>query len=188
MSELLQVKPTTLGVSGILLSNGKSLVETLQGYEELTVSYSDCLLLQHVIDSVALLTPEHQEEFMDLDVDDKTVDKNTSAVPPLTLSPEYLREAKTRATIGRIMCIVLAVMTLMYTATICWVSIERKEFPDWFLVLVVVGPVLGIGWQYMGLINKERRDLLSVVLGDNQAGGGFVGSFFDFLASRRRPG
>lgn len=180
------MKPTTLGVSGIQLSNGKSLVETLQGYEELAVACSDCLLLQHVIDSVALLTPEHQEEFMSLDVDDNTVEKTPNTVPPLTVSPEYQREAKVRAVIGVTMCVVLAVMALMFAATICWVSIDRKEFPDWFLVLVVVGPVMGIGWLFMGLINKERRDLMSVVLGDSQAGGGFVGAFFDFLAARRK--
>ena len=125
---------------------------------------------------------------MNLDVDDKTVETNTSAKPPLTLSPEYQREARIRAVIGVTMCIVLGVMALMSSATICWVSVDRKEFPDWFLVLVVVGPVMAIGWQFMGLINKERRDVLSVVLGDNQAGGGFVGTFFEFLASRRRAG
>lgn len=178
------MKPTTLGVSGILLSNGKSLVDTLQGYEELAVACSDCLLLQHVIDSVALLTPEHQEEFMNLDVDDSTVGKPTGT-PPLTLSPEYQREARVRAVIGVTMCAVLGLMALMFTATICWVAIDRKEFPDWFLVLVVVGPVMGIGWLFMGLINKERRDLLSVVLGDSQASGGVLGTIFDVLAARR---
>lgn len=181
---MLQVKPTTLGVAGIRLSNGLSLVETLVGYEELTLSCAECLLLQHVIDSVALLTPEHQEEFMALNVDDSTVDRGNTP-PPLTLSPEYQREARIRAVIGVTMCAVLGIMALMFTATICWVALERKEFPDMFLILVVVGPVMGIGWLFMGLINKERRDLLSVVLGDNQAGGGVLGTVIDVLASRR---
>ena len=178
------MKPTTLGVAGILLSNGKSLVATLQGYEELAVACSECLLLQHVIDSVALLTPEHQEEFMNLDVDDKTVEPS-SAKPPLTLSPEYQREARIRAVIGIVMCVVLGLTTLAAMGTVCAVAVMDKTFPDILLIAVILFPTTCIAWQFMGLINKERRDVLSVVLGDNPNSSGILGTVLDVLAARR---
>ena len=120
---------------------------------------------------------------MRLEVDDKTVETTSST--PLTLSPEYQREARIRAVIGMVMCVVLGLTTLMAMVTVCAVAVLDKAFPDLMLIAVILFPTTCIAWQFMGLINKERRDVLSVVLGDNQSNGGVLGTVLDVLAARR---
>lgn len=187
VSELLAMRPGTLGVTGVLLTDGRALVTVLDEYEEVDVSPGRVSIAM-VNEALMKLSPEHREAFLDLDISEDTVEEAPALTPPtITLSPEYQREAKQRASIGFIMCLVLAIETLALTGVISFVAIARKEFPDWLLISVISFPVWALSWFFMGLINKERADVVSAVLGiDRSNQPGMVASILEVLLNRRR--
>lgn len=75
-------------------------------------------------------------------------------------------ERISRQLIGGLFCLVMAFTILVLTSTVAIVSIDKKEFPSTTLVATIVIPSMMVAWYYMGIINKERKDILSAVLGD----------------------
>jgi hypothetical protein len=189
VSELLAMRPVTLGVTGVLLTDGRALVTVLDEFNEVELSPGR-VSIANVSEALLKLSPEAREAFLALEVAEDTVEEAPALTPPtLTLSPEYQREAKQRASIGFIMCLVLAIETLALTGVISYVAVVRKEFPDWLLISVISFPVWALSWFFMGLINKERADVVSAVLGiDRSNQPGMMASILEVILNRRRAG
>lgn len=79
-----------------------------------------------------------------------------------TLSP---RESIGRLIVGSLFCLVMAFTIITFTIGITLVAIHRMEFPSTTLCAVIVLPTMYVAWFYMGIINKERRDILSALVG-----------------------
>jgi hypothetical protein len=189
VSELLAMRPVTLGVTGVLLTDGRALVTVLDEFNEVELSPGR-VSIANVSEALLKLSPEAREAFLALEVAEDTVEEAPALTPPsITLSPEYQREAKQRASIGFIMCLVLAIETLALTGVISYVAVVRKEFPDWLLISVISFPVWALSWFFMGLINKERADVVSAVLGiDRSNQPGMMASILEVILNRRRAG
>lgn len=104
------------------------------------------------------------------------VDASPPAAPGAspTIDPAAIKDLATpdktekfsRQIIGALFCLVAAFTLLVFTVTIAIVAIDRKEFPPTGLSLTIVGSSMMVTWYCMGIINKERRDMLSAVVGD----------------------
>lgn len=185
VSELLAMKPGTLGVTGVLLTDGRLLIKVLDDFDGVEVAVGR-VSINMVNNLLPKLSEEDQDAFMSLEVDENTTEDVTPLEPPtLHLSPGYEREAALRARMGFMMCVVLAIAVLAITASVCAVSLYRKEFPDVMLIAVILCPVMAIAWLFMGLINKERSDILSAVLGSSGGNTTVFGTVLDALASRK---
>ena len=76
------------------------------------------------------------------------------------------RELRLRQVIGGLFSFVLAFTILAFTSVVVMVCIERKELPSATLAGIIILPTMMVTWYYMGIINRERRDILSAVVGD----------------------
>ncbi|URG14240.1 hypothetical protein [Pectobacterium phage vB_ParM-25] len=94
-------------------------------------------------------------------------------------------ERMARNWMGVLMCLVMAGCNIAITAATVIVSIARKEFPSTMLVATVIIPTMCIAWYYMGIINKERRDILSAVFGDNLKNG-TIGEIVSVVRNRNK--
>lgn len=94
-------------------------------------------------------------------------------------------ERMARNWMGVLMCLVMAGCNIAITAAAVIVSIARKEFPSTMLVATVIIPTMCIAWYYMGIINKERRDILSAVFGDNLKNG-TIGEIVSVVRNRNK--
>lgn len=90
-----------------------------------------------------------------------------------------------REKIGIIVSVILMIACMLFTVQICWVGYLNRTFPDIMLVIVVLFPLTALAWFYMGLINKERRDVLSAIVGDSGQEG-ILTTILSALAARRK--
>lgn len=94
--------------------------------------------------------------------------------PPPVIHPEAINaiakpdrhERIIRQVIGGLFSFVLAFTILAFTAVVVLVCVEKKELPSATLAGIIILPTMMVTWYYMGIINRERRDILSAVVGD----------------------
>lgn len=144
------------------------------------------------------LSDDDKAAALDLDIPDSVL--NTPVAPGIPNSPEPLkkqasdlksiiaaprRENYGRIFIGALFCIIMAFSILTFTGAIAIVSIKKMEFPPTGLCGIIVIASGYIAWFYMGIINKERRDILSALVG-NKLDSGMIGNIIDVIKSRRR--
>lgn len=111
-----------------------------------------------------------------VEVKEKTEDSSepVNEVPKPPLSPEQLdsiakpdrMEKITRQLVGGLYSLVLAYTILTFTTVIAMVAFDKKEFPSATLSAIIIVPTMMVAWYYMGIINRERRDILSALAGD----------------------
>lgn len=111
---------------------------------------------------------EHPEP----DVAEPEVD--TPPQPTPVIHPEVINEIakpdkyeiRSRRLIGAMFAMVLAFTILVFTSVVAVVCIDKKELPSATLAGIIILPTMMVTWYYMGIINRERRDILSAVVGD----------------------
>lgn len=96
------------------------------------------------------------------------------------------RENYGRIYIGALFCIIMAFTIITFVAAIVIVAIKKMEFPPTGLSCVLVISSGYIAWFYMGIINKERRDILTALVG-NKLDSGMIGNIIDIIKRPRRP-
>lgn len=111
-----------------------------------------------------------------VEVKEKTEDSSepVNEAPKPPLSPEQLdsiakpdrMEKITRQLVGGLYSLVLAYTILTFTTVIAMVAFDKKEFPSATLSAIIIVPTMMVAWYYMGIINRERRDILSALAGD----------------------
>ena len=87
-----------------------------------------------------------------------------TAVPATAKPDKY--EIRSRRLIGAMFAMVLAFTILVFTSVVAVVCIDKKELPSATLAGIIILPTMMVTWYYMGIINRERRDILSAVVGD----------------------
>ena len=106
----------------------------------------------------------------------------------ITQNENYIAQAKARQVVGGVICYILGLCTLLLVAAQCWDVYHNNHSLDWITVSVTTFPVMWISVSYMGMLGKERRDILSAVVGESEAkSGGFIESLLQFLVARRMP-
>lgn len=73
----------------------------------------------------------------------------------------------------------------MLVAAQCWDVYENARSLDWLTIAVTTFPVMWITVSYMGMLGKERRDILSAVVGDSGTRPGLVDAVIQVAAVRR---
>ena len=111
--------------------------------------------------------------------------KTSTAGAEVTQTETYVAGSKSRNRVGATICYVMAVNTLLLVVAQCWGVYKSGHTVDWLTAGVVLFPSMSIAMSYMGLLNKERRDVLSAVVGDANTRPGVVEGFFEFLRMRR---
>lgn len=119
------------------------------------------------------------------------LDERVPIPSPPTIDPAAIKHIATpdrkeqfsRQLIGGMYSMVLAFTIIAFTSTVVIVSIDTKTFPSTMLAAVIIIPTMMVAWYYMGIINKERRDLLSAVVGD-KVNPTMVGEIIDVVRNR----
>ena len=73
----------------------------------------------------------------------------------------------------------------MLDAAQCWDVYRNAHSLDWLTIAVTNFPVMWITVSYMGMLSKERRDILSAVVGDSGTRPGLVDAIIQVAAVRR---
>ena len=100
-------------------------------------------------------------------------------------SEAYLAQAQARQKVGGILCYVLGLCTVMLDAAQCWDVYRNAQSLDWLTIAVTNFPVMWITVSYMGMLSKERRDILSAVVGESGTRPGLLDAVIQVAASRR---
>lgn len=115
------------------------------------------------------LTQDQSDQLRQVDIRLDSATPTTPGTPGVedlkaisSLSP---RESNGRFFIGALFCLVMAFTIIVFTMVIALVAVKRMEFPSTTLCAVIVLPTMYVAWFYMGIINKERRDILSALVG-----------------------
>lgn len=82
---------------------------------------------------------------------------------------------------------VLGIGTILLDLAQCWDVVKNGRSLDFAVVGVVNFPAMWIAVSYMGMLNRERKDVLSAVVGDSTIGGGFLDRFFTAFFNSRAP-
>lgn len=123
--------------------------------------------------------------------EDAMVGRASGAEPPAATGTEiinseaYVAQAQARQKVGGILCYVLGLCTLMLDAAQCWDVYKNAQSLDWLTIAVTNFPVMWITVSYMGMLGKERRDILSAVVGDSGIRPGLVDAVIQVAAIRR---
>lgn len=142
-----------------------AVVNTL-GLQEIFTPYTP---IKDIPALLATLTQEQADQLRQVDIQLDPSLPTTSTAPGVedlkaisSLSP---RESNGRFFIGALFCLVMAFTIIIFTMVIAMVAVKRMEFPSTTLCAVIVLPTMYVAWFYMGIINKERRDILSALVG-----------------------
>lgn len=130
-------------------------------------------LLKDIPGLLAELPPETADRLrateLTVEVTAEVPPEDTTSIPGVedlkaitAISP---REGNGRMIIGSLFCLVMAFTIIVFTMIIAMVAVHRMEFPSTTLTAVIVLPTMYVAWFYMGIINKERRDILSALVG-----------------------
>jgi len=127
--------------------------------------------------------PEQGKEEPVNDQTDKTVPGIHPEVIGAIAKPDKY-EVRSRRLVGAMFAMVLAFTILIFTSVVAVVCIDRKELPSATLAGIIILPTMMVTWYYMGIINRERRDILSAVVGD-KINSSVVADVITALRSRR---
>lgn len=118
---------------------------------------------------------------------DSTINSASSIDPEQlnNLAKPDRMERITRQIVGGLYSIVMAFTIVIFTSVVAIVAIDKKEFPSATLVAIIIVPTMMVAWYYMGIINRERRDILSAIAGD-KINSSVIGGIIDVVMKRRQ--
>lgn len=174
VADLFELKPATLGISSLMLADGRSLIDALNTYTGIQLPQGGrvtILALQKALADSGL-SDEDKTAINDLDIDENSVKEGG----PVDLTP--LNDVGVHGFSQNFAIvtatIVMAVITLAYTAFWGWLVYTEHIKPSLYAMGFVIFPWLAVVWKSQGIISRERRDVLSVLVGDTTAQKGLI--------------
>lgn len=174
VADLYILKPATLGVASLMLTDGRALIDALNTYQGIQLPKGQrvtILSMQQAIENSGL-SEEDKAAIAELDIDESSV----TEANPVDLSP--LNDVGVHGFSQNFAIvtatIVMAVITLAYTAFWGWLVYTEHIKPSLYAMGFVIFPWLAVVWKSQGIISRERRDVLSVLVGDTSTQKGLI--------------
>lgn len=187
LKELLKIRPDEVKIGHLQLESGRTIQEVLIDLDALgDLPPEGIVTVSDLNRCIGRLTEEQYKLFIEKELDPMHDNNDdTEVVEKLNSIIGDNERNDERDRVGRRVTYAMVICCMAIISVICYVSIVNKQFPDAFLSVITVGFLAMIGWFYMGLINKERRDILSVLVGE-KVDNGIVESIFNAVINRRK--
>lgn len=111
----------------------------------------------------------------------------TATGAEITGTETYIAGSKARNAIGRFLSWVLGLCTVLITGTNCWVAVQTGHMIDAINIASNLWPIALVVWVWNGVLNKERKDVLSAVVGDSGSRPGMLETVINAMAGRNKP-
>lgn len=185
LGEILDSNYGSIGLGYMVTEDGKSITPIISALLN-TPNYTGPLTADALKKALETTDEETRETIRNLVISDRLINNAGGVQKEIRdLTEPSAGERMARNWMGVLMCMVMAGCNIAITAATVIVAIARKEFPSTMLVATVIIPTMCIAWYYMGIINKERRDILSAVFGDNLKNG-TIGEIVSVVRNRNK--
>ncbi|ECD4964056.1 hypothetical protein E1386_11305 [Salmonella enterica subsp. enterica serovar Enteritidis] len=166
VKDLYKIKPQTMGTASLVLVDGRSLVDALNSYDNINIPVGQRLSIQrlkkHLDD--AGLAHDTRKEIEELEIDEtSSVEGN---LPDLTAIHDNANQPAVQNFVVVVATISLFLVTIVYTGIWAWLAFIAQTKPSINHLFVLAACWTMVIWKSQGIISRERRDLMSVIVGD----------------------
>lgn len=166
LSELFDVKPQTMGISGLMLKDGRSLVEALNSYDAINIPPGKRVTILTLRNRLgdSSISESVREEIKNLEIDEDAVVEGN--IPRLTDITNEGQADRTQKFVVVMATISLFIITVASCATWGWLAYIEHLKPSLGHLIVLAVCWTMVIWKSQGIISQERRDLISAIVGD----------------------
>lgn len=161
VEELLQVKPSTFGVTYLALKGGKPLIVALREIG-IPIDFEGHATIQHLREVLATLNDEERAKALQWEIDTETT------APTFSRKQMTIDEDSTVNHVNTVYGWTTCLTTLMLVGAISWNIVMIGEYPNPWLMLIILFPITIATIWLLGIL-KGRQSLLGVVLGESEA-------------------
>ncbi|WNT47116.1 hypothetical protein SPLA10_PHROGS00055 [Salmonella phage SPLA10] len=177
VEELLKVKPSTFGVTYLALKGGKPLIVALRE-TGIPIDLEGHITIQHLRGALVALNDEERAKALQWEIDTETT------VPALGRKQMAIDEDRAVNHVNTVYGWTTCLTTLMLVGAISWNIVMIGEYPNPWLMLIILFPITIATIWLLGIL-KGRQSLLGVVLGEGEAKEGIVQAAIKGVINRK---
>lgn len=161
VEELLRVKPSTFGVTCLALTDGTPLMVALRGLG-IPIDLDGQLTIQHLRGVIVSLSESDAEMVKAWEIDTE------ATAMAMGRRQVAIADDKAVSHVNTVYGWTTCLTTLMLVGAISWNIVMIGEYPNPWLMLIILFPITIATIWLLGIL-KGRQSLLGVVLGEGEA-------------------